>query len=80
MAPRPKKSRSPPFSAEPSSSEFFFAISANFDGSFFTSARIASALALAFSRSALGASLSALIRMWLARRSSGAVKRFSFSA
>ena len=66
--------------AEPGSSEFLRARSANAEVLAFTSASSASALALAVARSAAGAPLSALIRMWLARRCSGTTKRFSFSA
>jgi hypothetical protein len=54
MAPRPKKSRSPPCAAEPVSSEFLRARSAKLAGFLRTSASSASALALAFSRSAAG--------------------------
>ena len=68
IMPRPKKSRSPPCAAEPGSCEFFFATSAKVAGALRTSASRASALALAAVLSG-----SALIRMWLARRSSAAV-------
>jgi hypothetical protein len=73
MAPRAKKSRSPPLAAEPGSSEFFLATSAKLSGCALTSASRASALALALARTSAEASLATAIRMWLARRSSGVV-------
>ncbi|MNS96517.1 hypothetical protein D3C72_1308180 [compost metagenome] len=78
IAPRVTKSRSPPFSAEPGSCEFLRATSAKVAGAFFTSASSCSALAFALARSPLDMLAGAVIKMWLARRSSLVPKRAVF--